>query len=531
MSACAAEPAWDDFSDTWVATDGRGRTVSTFAQTGPPRADRTVAMFYFLWLEQLPGPYDVTQILAKDPQAMSKPDSPLWGPLYAAHHWGESIFGYYIGDDDSVLRKHAQMLGDAGVDVIIFDTSNKLIYPKNHRKLFEVFEQMRKAGNRVPQVAFLTPFGDPRSTVRELYDTVYSKKIGETLWFKWDGKPLILADPEKVDENVRGFFTFRKPQPDYFDGPTGPNMWSWLEVYPQHVFTNSLGQKEQMSVGVAQNAVNGRLATMSQKGSLGRSYHGDNYGEQWTRALKEDPRAIFITGWNEWIAGRFPEFNGVKEPVMFVDEFDQERSRDIEPMKGGHGDAYYYQTVDFIRRYKGARPILPVKPQKITLDGKFEDWKDVTPEFRDTIGDPVHRNHLGWGSTGRYFNNSGRNDIVAAKVSFDAEKVYFYVRTKDLLTPSTDSNWMVLLIDTDANPKTGWLGYDLIIRPGVTQNLAFRVTGNEMELALPRSKVSQTFDFKWIDNIEPGKDASLFTLDGDAAPNDRFNYRAILSHN
>ena len=200
-------------------------------------------MFYFLWLEQLPGPYDVTKILAKDPQAMSKPDSPLWGPMYAAHHWGESIFGYYIGDDDSVLRKHAQMLGDAGVDVIIFDTSNKLIYPKNHRKLFEVFEQMRQAGNRVPQVAFLTPFWDPRSTVRELYDTVYSKKIGETLWFKWDGKPLILADPKLVDEDIRGFFTFRKPQPDYFQGPTGPDMWSWLEVYPQHVFTNSMMPK------------------------------------------------------------------------------------------------------------------------------------------------------------------------------------------------------------------------------------------------------------------------------------------------
>ena len=31
---------------------------------------------------------------------------------------------------------------------------------------------------------------------------------------------------------------------------------------------------------------------------------------------------------------------------MFVDQFDQEHSRDIEPMKGGHGDNYYYQMVD-----------------------------------------------------------------------------------------------------------------------------------------------------------------------------------------
>src|SRR5208337_3971980 len=54
---------------------------------------------------------------------------------------------------------------------------------------------------------------------------------------------------------LREFFTFRKPQPDYFRGPTGPDMWSWLEVYPQHVFRNSKGEKEQMSVGIAQNAV------------------------------------------------------------------------------------------------------------------------------------------------------------------------------------------------------------------------------------------------------------------------------------
>ncbi len=46
---------------------------------------------------------------------------------------------------------------------------------------------------------------------------------------------------------IRNFFTFRKPQPDYFAGPTQPDMWSWLEVFPQHVFRNSKGEKEQMS--------------------------------------------------------------------------------------------------------------------------------------------------------------------------------------------------------------------------------------------------------------------------------------------
>ena len=267
---------------------------------------------------------------------------------------------------------------------------------------------------------------------------------------------------------------------------------------------------------------------MSEPGSRGRSFNGDNYAQQWEHALKEDPRVIFITGWNEWIAGRFDEFNGIKTPPMFVDEFNQEHSRDIEPMKGGHGDNYYYQTINYIRRYKGMPAIPPVTPQPITIDGQFADWKAVGPEYLDTASDPVHRNHPGWGNAGPYVNNTGRNDIVCAKVSYDATHIYFYVRTKDPLTPSTDPNWMILLLDTDADPRTGWLGYDQIIRPGVTPDVPIKVTGNELELALPRTMVHNKFNFKWIDNIVPEGDGSCFTLDGDAAPNDRFNYRVEL---
>ena len=32
------------------------------------------------------------------------------------------------------------------------------------------------------------------------------------------------------------------------------------------------------------------------------------------------------------------------------------------------------------------------------IDGRFQDWAAVRPEFRDTIGDPVRRNHPGYGS-------------------------------------------------------------------------------------------------------------------------------------
>src|SRR5438093_1263384 len=78
----------------------------------------------------------------------------------------------------------------------------------------------------------------------------------------------------------------------------------------------------------------------------------------------------------------------VRMPVMFVDTFNQPNSRDIEPMKGGHGDNYYYQMVSNIRRYKGVRkPPAASAPATIRLDGSFRQWDSVRPEFRDDIGD------------------------------------------------------------------------------------------------------------------------------------------------
>jgi hypothetical protein len=575
----AANDAWDVAADTWVATDSLGRSLPTFEQVGPakPEGKKYVGVFYFLWLGRHgdDGPFDISKILAQEPSTINNPASKLWGPMYAPHHWGESIFHYYRSDDESVLRKHAQMLGEAGVDVIIFDVTNQLTYPESWRALCRVFDDARRQGNRVPQIAFLCPFGDPKKVVCELWNELYGKNLYPELWFRWEGKPLIMADPARIDESAtqekqsvfREFFTFRKPQPDYFTGPRGLGEWGWLEVFPQHEFCVKEGVPEQMVVGVAQNAVDGKLSVLSNPRSCGRSYHdgkqpgpegqdasGLNFAEQWERALKIDPPFIFITGWNEWIAGRFdikaPFYQ--PGPVAFVDEFNAEYSRDIEPMVGGHGDNYYYQMIANIRRYKGARPIPSVKAKSIAVDGNFDDWKAVEPEFRDTIGDPVHRDQPGWGKGVRYVNQTGRNDIVAAKVSFDEQNAYFYVRTRDAMTPPTDSNWMLLFLDVDSDAKTGWLGYDYVVNRSRTgdgetvlgrnvggryawespQKIQYRMAGNELEVAVPWAMLGDkrpaSIDFKWADNIQQTGDWSDFTINGDAAPNDRFNYRAKL---
>jgi hypothetical protein len=551
---------WDTYSDTWAATDALGRKLPGYAEAGGPRTNRFVGLFYFLWLgaHVQGGPYDITKLKAQSP------GTPAWGPLYAPHHWGESVFGYYLTQDPYVLRKHAQMLADAGVDTLIFDVTNQATYKSNYLALLKIFSEVRRDGGKTPQVAFLCPFWKPAKVVDELMKDLYEPHLYPELWFRWEGKPLILADPNGLSEAAQKFFTFRKPQPDYFQGPTQPNMWSWLEVFPQHAFTNMAGINEQMSVGVAQNAVHGRLGSMSEPGAAGRSYHqgkpaqlakdvlhGYNFAEQLERALQMDPRFIFITGWNEWIAGRHPEFNGVHGD-MFPDEFDQENSRDIEPMKGGHGDDYYYQMVAFIRRYKGVRPAPKASGRKtIKLDQIFTQWADVRPEYRDDIGDTVHRDFRAFNNFTNYFNDSGRNDIVAAKVSTDQKNVFFYARTRESLSPGTDTNWMMLLIDADQNHQTGWEGYDFILNRSKSDathgtlernvggwswkpvgDVLLVMKGNEVHFAIPRSMLAPRskpgplhFDFKWVDNIAGPITADKLITDGDAAPNGRYNYR------
>ena len=557
---------WSLASDTWEAVDMLGRPVSVYDQTGPPREGHTIGLFYFLWMGSHVngGPHDISKILTEHPEAIQDKEHPAWGPMHAMHHWGEPLFGYYNSDDPWVLQRHARMLADAQVDVIIFDVTNRSTYRDYYMPLCKAFSEVRKQGTPAPQIAFLCPFWDPKSTAAELFHDLYKPGLYKDLWFQWEGKPLIMADPAQVDEELKDFFTFRKPVPSYFTGPDGTDQWGWLEVYPQHVFKNSRGEAEQMTVGVAQNAVEGRLGSLSEKNAQGRSFHeghrdtrpnaawyGLNFMEQWSRALEVDPQFIFITGWNEWIAMRFDEFNGIHEPVMFVDQFNHENSRDIEPMRGGHWDTYYYQMVDYIRKYKGTHPQPAAgAPTSIDIAGGFEQWDNVAPVYHNHKGSTLHRNHPGYAGAAVYVNETGRNDIVACKVAHDKDNLYFYVETTAPLTPHTDAAWMRLFINVDGKMNTGWEGFDYVVNriaPEYTaailehslngwnwteaEKISWRMEGKKMHLTISRNALGLSEDekldirFKWADNMQHDGDIMDFTLYGDAAPPGRFVYR------
>ncbi len=563
----AASPDGDVFADTWVATDALGRTLPDFNEVGPPRADRHVGLFYFLWVNNgvsnkgnIPV-YDNTKIIAENPT------DPKWGPGHSFHFWGEPELGYYTIDDPFVLTRHRSMLTAAGIDTLLFDQTNALVYPDEMLAVCENLEQGRLQGLPVPKVAGMHN-SRPESSVPKLHAALYAPQKYPELWFRWLGKPLLLSNPEKLSQEMKDFFTIRHTwawtsTPWFGDGR---DKWTWVDWSPQKPgWHESPDKPEQVSVCIAPHPLDGkgRSATGDKKAPAPtsdqlRPEQGIYAEMQWKHALEIDPPFILVTGWNEWIAQRQTWGKPHKPKQMaftklgegssyFVDQLNHEFSRDSEPMKGGHTDNYYYQLVANVRRYKGVRPPVVPVAKPVVIDGQFGDWTGVQPEYRDFQGDTLHRDHIGWNKSIRYTNTTGRNDIIRSHVSPMQDSVAFHVSCAEDISPGTDPNWMRLFIDADQNPKTGWNGYDLLVNRtaptaaglsvhriggGKTTELArvpYAVKGKDLELALPRSLFGAgpnlRFDFKWGDNQQKDGDMLEFALNGDSAPDRRFNYR------
>jgi hypothetical protein len=556
-------------SDTWVGTDALGRTLPTPGIARPPQPGKFVGIFYFVWHSRSDEPYDNTKLLA------ANPTDPQYGPVSAFHWWGEPAVGYFWADDPWVARRNLQMLGDAGVDVLFLDVTNGPTYPDDVRTLFETAAAMRREGTKTPQIAFLT-HSSCGVVVNGLYDTYYAKGLYKDLWFLWDGRPLILGDPNGLPPNaapprpeVRRFFTWRRS----WAWDPGQDKWQWMDKYPQkYGWHTDPKVPEEAAVSVAGHPTD----------DLGRSYHSDEtwgygaeppvdahfvaadvdqgiqFAQQWDGALKIDPQFVFVTGWNEWIAQRFvsgpgggPDFLGhTLKPgqTFFVDNVNEEFSRDIMPMKGGYGDDYYMQLVAGIRRFKGVRPTPVTHGFQSPGLADLAAWDRITPRYLDAVGDITHRDWDGWKGH-HYTNTTGRNDITSAKVACDARNIYFYVHTQAPMTPHTDVNWMQLLIDVDHNPSMGWHGYEFVVNgkvlsaslttlkrlsDGKTWPIRYHTAGGEMAVVIPRVLLGlnniahTTFDFHWIDNVPVGPggaDIADWWYDGDSAPDGRFNYR------
>lgn len=649
-SASSENDYRDIYPDTWVANDALGRKMPSFEEVGPVKNDqrRVVGIFYITWhgqgLAKLPQPYqaDVTQILQKDPSARLDAKHPLW--TEGSYHWGEPEMGYFLSQDEYVIRKDMSMLTDAGVDVLVMDVTNAVRYWDEWDVTFSTMQKMKAEGNKVPKFIFWAFNGPVITVVQDLYDRIFKQEKYKDLWFYWDGRPLLLyngnptvdANGEgvknpnphydaaaKTDKNnshygnpdyseefytdytkeVKNFFTLRTMWWGYYEWAgkrfvgTEDN-WSFgysmadpkvKAMKPEELLSTHNGKREQAAVTPAQHPVTMTKENMGvgkswsrQNGQpklneydlpeptyvpwLGKTVknpegYGIYFQERWDEAIAADPEFLYVNDWNEWTAGKYQPENGKTtpwlgrdNPFFFVDQYNSEFNRCIHPMKGGYTDNYYMQMAQNIRKYKGVRPIEEqIGFQQVKIDGTFSDWKEVKNEFRDTKGDIFHRDAIGYAGI-KLINNSGRNDVITSKISVSKDNVSFYAETSASLTSYTGKNWMLLFIDADKNPNTGWYGYDYLINQNVKSektttlmrydatnaanpwvevaDLKYRYSGAELELSIPRKLLGLlgdqfTFDFKWSDNAAELNDSISFCTDGDTAPNRRFNYRCI----
>ncbi len=481
-SACAVRRYRGPYAEVngdFAGIDDLGRVIP-ISGSAPEARDRKVGIFYFLWQGEhgTSGPYDNYKIVLNHPEAIESEENWLaaGGGNRGAHHfWGEPLFGYYVMSDEWVIRKHVQMLTDAGVDFIVFDTTNGPRYLDRVKQLIDVWYEYLEQGYDVPKLTFYT-HTDSGQHIAEYYKELYTNEAMhekyprlDELWYCWDGKPMIIGESWILDVTMEmeDYFTIKEsiwPTEAAFK----PNGFPWMEF--SRLYTNAAvygrnGRKEVANVSVAQHNVTVNFASSAwygggdhtrswHNGSVDRSpeaiYYGYNFADQWKWAIEADPEMIFVTGWNEWVAQR--QASSPKQPVSFVDCANPEASRDCEPMNGLFGDNYYMQLISNIRLYKGTQGRVATGGNvTIDIDGGFGQWdsEKITAVYTDYEGDTADRGNAGFGGI-QYIDETGRNDFVTFKVARDKNYIYFYAETAEDITPADGDNWMTLFIASGA---------------------------------------------------------------------------------
>lgn len=560
-----------------TGTDALGRKIKPVADF---REDRFVGIFYFAWHNSDQHKvFDVTKILRENPDDLwsMDPKNPI-APR-ATYYFNEPLYGYYSSSDPYVIRKHIELFIAAGIDFIAYDFTNFQIYWDPLYRMLDLLIEYGNAGWKVPQVMFFTK-KDCANQIPQLYEKLYMEEKYSHLWFRGSGsKPYLIGEPKDIPEEYHDYFNLR-----YSFWPSDPyreDGWPYVDkVRPQRVFTNLV------SVSVAQHT--GGAFSWSIKGpnnqqrpSWGRGYtlgnptngdpeaivRGDNFQEQWDTAIELDPEIIFVTGWNEWIAGKFidedPKYGGVP---YWVDTFNTEFSRDAEMTKSrgyvvdekgnfleeGYGDNFYMQMVENIRRYKGL-PITEsnyVEPLSKTIDifGDVSQWNDVSRVYLSHATEKVERDFRGYVARMKYTQAKPENVVKEIRVTHDNDNLYFYIKTENDITDyeGGKTNWMNLFIGIDGRKGNSWEHYHYVVNRHpqekstslekftngyegeVVSEVKYSVKGNVMQLEIPRKNLGLDDDFsiyfKVADSIEKEDDIMDYYVSGESVPLGRLSF-------
>ena len=525
----------------------------TSVSAGETGKKKDVGIFYFVWLGQHPGQqkgiYDISKLLKEAPEDLwAAPEGTPKSPAEQFHFWGEPLYGYYDSRDPWVVTRHVELLMNAGIDYLMFDTTNAVVYPEAISVVLNVLKKFASQGFDVPKVAFYTNSASGRS-VQMIYDNFVKSGEWDGLFYSPKGKPMVVGltkknkssdqgtNPDYISDELQEIFDVRESQ--WPNAPYDENAFPWMSWdNPQRLHNGVI------SVSVSQHSV--ETVTFSDTTTCrGRGWdakthkeikedfrNGRNFRNQWQTVFDNIDKIdnVFVTGWNEWIALKL--LNGKKEAI-FVDLFNEEFSRDAEMMRGGYGDNFYMLLAENVRRYKGDCGVAAQK-------GKV---------FRDFEGDALVRDFKNFDGSGRYIDSSARNDIVEITVSESAAAVTFEVRTASDVVPYAqgDLNWMNILVRTDDSSDKAF-EYDYVINRYPTVNgvttvericadgrkvlsgkATYSVSGDILRVTVPFEALGLEagdvhFGFKVADNVADPDDIMEYYVSGDSAPIGRLSF-------
>ncbi len=328
------------------ATPAEGHTL------GLDITDKTdlVSICYTTWFDAIFDEDDVMYNISDIEAGLQD-----WGPVNYFHYWGKPAEGYYRSTDKAVIRKHMTQLYAAGVDFIIIDAtflgdtsiSNnwwEMYTAAPARAICDVIMDMRAEGQGTPYVVFWLGTNRMGRLFNQAITDFFSQEKWKDCFVYWDNKPFVLTWGDVADCQYLDQLTVRTMRGLQYGAPA--DEWSFLTVDSWGKYAvGPDGKPEQVTVSVA-----AQETYMSLPSAHGRA-GGSHWFKQWYNAFAIHPKIVTLTWWNEWTAQRLPTDAG----YQFTDNYNQEYSRDIEPMEGGHGDQYYQWMIQYISAYKGGK--------------------------------------------------------------------------------------------------------------------------------------------------------------------------------
>ena len=313
-------------------------------------ADELISICYSIWFDGILGSgTDPVTDFNNITEALEGKRN--WGGVTAFHYWAKPAQGYYRSSDKAAARNNLQLLGDAGVDFLILDLTNhndgyaigsslwNAWVKAPIETLLDCIMEMRSEGKTVPYVVMWCGVSAEGKLLDDLYNTFFAEEKWKDCFVYSEGKPFMLTTQKPIEFKRRDLYTVRK----MWGLTNDRNSWRFLSVDNTNTVAKDKNKNpEQIGVAVASQET-----YMSEPTAHGRD-GGRFWNKQWQEAFRVHPKVVTLTWWNEWAAQMFM----VDGKRSFVDNYNQEYSRDIEPMAGGHGDQYYKWLCEYIRAYR-----------------------------------------------------------------------------------------------------------------------------------------------------------------------------------